>query len=298
MSELQSVFTALAAIDADIWRTADQLEAKARQYALMAQHAAAQAAREEGAGSAALRRAATAFEAASNYCSHAAGALVAAGREGQAFVERTVGSGGSSGLPGSSGAQDSADAGGRTAASQLAPFWASHAAEYVTPEPTDWTPVPERLDAYSAPSSFAAWVNDGGNDKPGRDVNCADCARAVELSWRGSPQVSAARAPRQGGESLDRIEEGLGRPMLRSSFSEVGDRLTALGHGSSAYVVVTWHGGAGHAFNAVNFQGTVFFVDAQPTGGAVDVWPPKRSSPGYGFDESDVMDVFVSFRGA
>ena len=57
-------------------------------------------------------------------------------------------------------------------------------------------------------------------------------------------------------------------------------------------------GGGGHAFNAVNHQGTVFFIDAQPTGGAVDTWPPKRSSPGYGFDETDVNEVFVNYRGA
>lgn len=94
MSELESVFTALAAIDAEIWRTAQQLDDKARQYSLMAQRAAADAAREEGAGAAALRRAAMSFEAAARHCSQAAGSLVAAGREGQAFVERTIGQSG------------------------------------------------------------------------------------------------------------------------------------------------------------------------------------------------------------
>lgn len=47
--------------------------------------------------------------------------------------------------------------------------------------------------------------------------------------------------------------------------------------------------------NAVNHGGTVYFVDAQPTGGAVDAWPPKPSSPGYGFDGADVEATYATF---
>ena len=191
----------------------------------------------------------------------------------------------------------SAAASGRTAASSLSAFWSSHTGEYVVPSDADWLPVPTQLSAHSDPRGLAAWVNDGGNIQPGRGVNCADCARSFELSWRGQPQVSAARAPGLGGESFERIEEWLGDPLSPSSLLEIGNRLTDAGHGASAYVVVLWKGGGGHAFNAVNYAGTVLFIDAQPTGGAVDTWPPKRTSPGYGFEESDISETFCTVNG-
>lgn len=238
-------------------------------------------------------------------------ALAAAAQQSRAFVERTVGGpsshlgpgfGPASGLDGAFGSPPSAASGGsseavgRSEASPLAIFWESHDGEYLPPTDEDWSPVPTTLSPHSDPRLFTRWVNDGGAEQPGRGDNCADCARAFESSWRGQPQVSAARADGQGGEDFRRIEEWLGVPLERSSFARIGSELADSGHGASAYVVVIWRGGGGHAFNAVNYQETVLFVDSQPTGGAVDTWPPTRSSPGYGFDESDVSMVFVSHR--
>ncbi|MBW3650974.1 MAG: hypothetical protein KY458_10440, partial [Actinobacteria bacterium] len=183
------------------------------------------------------------------------------------------------------------------ARSRLSPLWRhwSRDKRYIPPSDADWAKVPQALPRHSAPAEFSPWVNAGGHVVPGRDVNCADCARAVEVTWRGTPQVSAARAPGAGGETRAEIEAWLGRPLEPQTFKSLGADLATRGHGSSAYVVVHWKGGGGHAFNAVNHEGKVYFVDAQPKGGAVDLWPPKADSPGYGFTEADVAATYATF---
>lgn len=297
MSELQALCQTLESVNRD----ADQLASDLAQRAQRLSQAASQAA---GVGSGSARvegaHAAQALQAASRSAQQAAELLHQVSVAGRGFVSRHAGAGGGGGAAVSSavGSSAASSASDRSGTSGLASFWSSHSGEYMPPSDADWSPVPTALAAHSDPHTFASWVNDGGNEQPGRGVNCADCARSVESSWRGEPQVSAARSPGLGGESFGRIEEWLGAPLEPSSFSGIGNDLANAGHGSSAYVVVTWKGGGGHAFNAVNHQGTVFFVDAQPTGGAVDTWPPKRSSPGYGFDETDVNEVFVNYRGA
>lgn len=297
MSELRALCQTLESVNRD----ADQLAADLAQRAQKLSQAANQAA---GVGSGSARvegaHAAQALQAAARSVQQAAQLLHQVSVAGRGFVTRHAAESAGGGAPVISTVRSGAvgTASDRSDASALAPFWSSHGGEYVPPSDADWSPVPTALAAHSDPSTFASWVNDGGNGQPGRGVNCADCARSVESSWRGQPQVSAARAPGLVGESFSRIEEWLGAPLGPSSFSDIGSSLANAGHGSSACVVVTWKGGGGHAFNAVNHQGTVFFIDAQPTGGAVDTWPPKRSSPGYGFDETDVNEVFVNYRGA
>ena len=297
MSELQALCQRLESVNRD----ADELASDLAQRAQRLSQAASQAA-SVGSGSARAEgaHAAQALQAASRSAQQAAQLLHQVSVAGRGFVSRHATGGAGGGVPVSStvGSDAVGTVSGRSDASLLAPFWSSHGGEYVPPSDADWSSVPTALAAHSDPHGFASWVNDGGNGQPGRGVNCADCARSVESSWRGEPQVSAARAPGLGGESFGRIEEWLGAPLEPSSFSGIERGLADAGHGSSAYVVVTWKGGGGHAFNAVNHQGTVFFIDAQPTGGAVDTWPPKRSSPGYGFDETDVNEVFVNYRGA
>lgn len=291
MSDLQTLCQTLESVNADADRLASELAQRAQHLAQAASRAAtvsSGSSREEG------RQAAIVLQAAATSTQRAAQLLHQTAVAGKSFVSRHAGGGGGTATATADGPHGISS---RSAASALSPFWAAHAGEYVPPSDSDWSPVPLTLSAHSDPSRFADWVNDGGNGRPGRGVNCADCARSVESTWRGEPQISAARANGLGGESFSRIEEWLGAPLAPSSFTAIGTHLAAAGSGASAYIVVTWKGGGGHAFNAVNHEGTVKFIDAQPTGGAVDTWPPKRTSPGYGFDESDVDQVFVNFRG-
>lgn len=297
MSGLQDLLVALDGVTKEAEQHAAQLAQQARR---LGQAAAGAARAAQGSGHVDSNQTAIALQSAQRSISQAAQHLHQAALAGKGFVARYAGGGAGGVVPSmtQSGGGSTGTSYSRSTGSSLAAFWSSHRGEYVQPSEEDWSPVPSNLPAHSDPHRFASWVNDGGNEKPGRGVNCADCARSVEASWRGEPQVSAARASGRGGESFGRIEEWLGTPLTSSNFSDIGISLANAGHGSSAYVVVTWKGGGGHAFNAVNYQGTAYFIDAQPTGGAVDTWPPKRTSPGYGFDEADVNKTFVNYRGA
>jgi hypothetical protein len=184
----------------------------------------------------------------------------------------------------------------RSARSALNSWWTRYPGDYVEPSEEDWAVVPLELEAFSDSSEFAAWVNDGGMTVPGRDVNCADCARAVEVSWRGAPQVSAARAPERGGEVRAQIELWLRAELEEHSFEAIRERLDESGHGASAYIVVCWNSGGAHAFSAVNRNGDVYWVDGQH-GALVARWPPRRSLyPSDGYDESDVMTTLAVLR--
>ncbi|WP_157839173.1 toxin glutamine deamidase domain-containing protein [Streptomyces flavidovirens] len=134
------------------------------------------------------------------------------------------------------------------------------------------------------PDPFGPWSqlqNDGGNEVPGRSNNCADCSRSFLETWRGNPQVSAPR-------TLDTDENGNLDPWSpESSANEnqirwsgaphsyagegsdpdtaqrIADDLLQAGHGAHAIVQVDWPGGGGHAFNAVNHNGQVVWIDTQ-----------------------------------
>jgi len=183
----------------------------------------------------------------------------------------------------------------RGSQSALAPYWSKYGDEFVPQNAWDWVDVPASLPRHSAPAAFAEWSNDGGVSVPGRDVNCVNCAMAVESNWRGHPQVSAARATRMGEPSRERLPAHYRKPFERSDFSDIATRLTAAGPGSSAIVRVRWNDGAGgdaggHCFNAVNYQGVVYFVDGQR--GVQDLWPPRASSGGRndGYGSPEVLD--------
>lgn len=93
MSELQAVCDALRAIDGDILQMAQQLHVKSQAYTRAAANATAAARSAEGEGAAALARTAAAFSAAARHCSLAAQSLTGASRDGEAYVQRTVGGG-------------------------------------------------------------------------------------------------------------------------------------------------------------------------------------------------------------
>jgi hypothetical protein len=139
--------------------------------------------------------------------------------------------------------------------------------------------TPERF-----PDPFGSWSqlqNDGGNTVPGRSNNCADCSRSFLETWYGNPQVSAPR-------TLDTDEHGNLDPWSpESNANENQIRWTGAAHayagpgndpdtanniasvlqesgpGSAAIVQVDWPGGGGHAFNVVNHDGNIVWIDTQ-----------------------------------
>lgn len=166
-------------------------------------------------------------------------------------------------------------------------------------------------DANGNPAKFAdprdAWLgngNDGGAKVPGRANNCADCSRSFLESWYGRPTCAQPRIvdPALGpndlrageGDSLlnmrsyaggpETVESNYlksGSPDTAAGYQQIADKLTAAGPGSAAVVEALWKGvdkngkptfSGGHAFNAVNHQGTVLWVDMQQ--GTVSENPP------------------------
>ncbi|UGY93946.1 toxin glutamine deamidase domain-containing protein [Streptomyces gobiensis] len=129
------------------------------------------------------------------------------------------------------------------------------------------------------PDPYGDWAmlqNDGGINVPGRADNCADGSRAFLETWYGDPQVSAPRMDDgEFGErnGVDNIEAWAGGQFQYSgegpqAYSEVAHDLREAGHGASAIIYVDWVDDNGnpdgsHVFNAVNYNGTVVFVDPQ-----------------------------------
>ncbi|WP_232789595.1 toxin glutamine deamidase domain-containing protein [Streptomyces jeddahensis] len=145
--------------------------------------------------------------------------------------------------------------------------------------PHDEDGTPERF-----PDPFGPWTqlqNDGGNTVPGRSNNCADCSRSFLETWYGNPQVSAPR-------TLDLDENGKHNPFTPEdnandnqirwtgaahtyagpgndpdTADNIASVLQQAGHGSAAIVQVDWPGGGGHAFNVVNHNGDIIWIDTQ-----------------------------------
>ncbi|WP_226898848.1 toxin glutamine deamidase domain-containing protein [Nonomuraea phyllanthi] len=132
------------------------------------------------------------------------------------------------------------------------------------------------------PDPRGTWVrlvNGGGPaDDPFRASNAADCALAVMSTWYGEPAAAAPRYPEYDrigrplltGEqgSLARIERWIGHPLRhagqgRHAYPMIARRLQEAGHGAAAVIVVRWPGGGCHAWNAVNSDGEVIWIDAQ-----------------------------------
>ncbi|MFI9840204.1 toxin glutamine deamidase domain-containing protein [Nonomuraea sp. NPDC051941] len=132
------------------------------------------------------------------------------------------------------------------------------------------------------PDPRGTWVrliNGGGPaDDPFRASNAADCALAVLSTWHGEPAAAAPRFPEYDrigrplltGEegSLARIERWVGQRFQcagqgRHAYPMIARRLRDAGHGAAAAIVVRWPGGGSHAWNAVNYDGEVIWIDAQ-----------------------------------
>ncbi|MCC2278602.1 hypothetical protein LKL35_24705 [Streptomyces sp. ET3-23] len=140
---------------------------------------------------------------------------------------------------------------------------------------------------------WARMQNDGGPTMPGRSNNCADCARSFMETWYGNPQVSAPRtwdldaagnldrwSPERNGVTNAERWAGAGYRYAGEgpAYAEVASELLRGGHGSSAYISVNWPQGGGHAFNAVNHRGRIYWVDTQD--GSVSTYPLHHGADG------------------
>jgi len=146
-------------------------------------------------------------------------------------------------------------------------------------------------EAQQPPDVWVRSINGPGMDSAGRDNNCVDCARAVESTWRGSPEVAARLGNADGtGTSPERITEWAGGELTPADYGEIKSRLEALGPGSSAIVISDWAGpfGGRHAYNALNDRGHVVMVDGQA--GVSEGWPPTLQ-----WSEADVANSVAVF---
>lgn len=156
---------------------------------------------------------------------------------------------------------------------ELRVFRARHEGEF-----TDVHSRPYRVERFGSPDDVVRGVNPFyGDGSRSYDVNCADCARSVERTWRGDHEEAAGRLPRfdptgavvPHGESSAVTEEWAGERFTPAPNDvELRRVLTDGGHGSSAIVHSTWEQdgrqmAGGHAYNVVNFRGALRVLDGQ-----------------------------------
>ena len=149
-------------------------------------------------------------------------------------------------------------------------------AEYTEP----WeTSVP--TEKFRPPERFATEVNPRYDQSPEFKVNCCDCARAAERTWRGQRETAAGLRLREDGELGGRMETWAGEEYRSVDVAEIHERLAVGGHGSSGIVsgVFRSHDGTmgGHTFNVVNDRGEVKAVDGQL--GMVEPWSDRTGHP-------------------
>ncbi|WP_275946709.1 toxin glutamine deamidase domain-containing protein [Streptomyces sp. T21Q-yed] len=121
-------------------------------------------------------------------------------------------------------------------------------------------------------------INGDGRDAPGRNNNCVDVALSTVDTYAGNPTAAASRTPdldadgnpsdrgEKGGR--DRIEDTLGARFSdmgngRDAFNRLENTLRNSGHGSQAVIITQDANGRAHAWNAVNHNGKITYIDAQ-----------------------------------
>jgi hypothetical protein len=151
---------------------------------------------------------------------------------------------------------------------------------------------PTDVDPLCPPTAWVTDRNPGYPEAPGRDNNCGDCARASELTWRGTDtQAGVLTDPHAPGETLAVMDAWTEGDRTPTTFDDIEDRLEALGRGSSAIVGVYWVDGGGHWFNAFNDDDVVVASDGQK--GECEPWPPTRA--GLEIDEAECEAAFAIF---
>lgn len=121
-------------------------------------------------------------------------------------------------------------------------------------------------------------INGDGPSTPGRNNNCVDVALSTVDTYAGNPTAAAARTPdldadgnpsdrgEKGGR--DRIENTLGARFSdmgngRDAYNRLENTLRNSGHGSQAVIITQDANGRAHAWNAVNHNGNITYIDAQ-----------------------------------
>ncbi|MBL1095073.1 MULTISPECIES: toxin glutamine deamidase domain-containing protein, partial [Streptomyces] len=127
-------------------------------------------------------------------------------------------------------------------------------------------------------SNWVGTINHPGPDAPGRNNNCVDAALATADTYAGNPTAAAHRTPdthpdgtpsdRGETNGRDRIENTLGAPFHDygngpDAFHRLENDLRNNGHGSQAVIVTQDNNGRAHAWNVVNHNGKITYVDAQ-----------------------------------
>lgn len=171
----------------------------------------------------------------------------------------------------------------------LAPVDPEHQREVERRAPRDGDGLPVRHPDPAA-GGWAEVVNADGPHAPGRANNSLEIALSAVDTFTGRPTCAAPRIPTEGdaGErgGRDRAERELG-----AAFRDLGDgepafgRLTGelrrAGHGSQAVLLTLDGFGRPHAWNAVNHQDTVSYLDHQVgrRGRTRCTTPPAASGP-------------------
>ncbi|MDI3390750.1 toxin glutamine deamidase domain-containing protein [Streptomyces sp. B-S-A8] len=121
-------------------------------------------------------------------------------------------------------------------------------------------------------------INGDGSNTPGRNNNCVDTALSTVDTYAGNPTAAGARTPdpdndgtpsdrgERGGR--DRIENTLGARFNdlgngRDAYNRLENTLRNNGHGSQAVIITQDTNGRAHAWNAVNHNGKITYIDAQ-----------------------------------
>lgn len=125
---------------------------------------------------------------------------------------------------------------------------------------------PVTSERFPAPAHIVGEINPKYRKSPSYRVNSADCARAVEKTWRGHRETAAGRRILQH-ESPERMESWAGQPFRSLTLKDIHDRVEDAGHGSSAIIesrYSTLDGEpASHVYNVVNDHGAVKVIDGQ-----------------------------------
>ncbi|WP_371480903.1 toxin glutamine deamidase domain-containing protein [Kitasatospora sp. NBC_00315] len=123
-----------------------------------------------------------------------------------------------------------------------------------------------------AAGGWAEVVNDGGYRGPGRANNGLEIALSAVDTYSGRPTCAAPRIPTEGdaGErgGRDRAERELGAPFRdlgdgAGTFERLAGELLPAGHGAQAVLLTLDAYGRSHAWNAVNHQGAIVYLDHQ-----------------------------------
>ncbi|MGW2375067.1 toxin glutamine deamidase domain-containing protein [Kitasatospora sp. NPDC001683] len=153
----------------------------------------------------------------------------------------------------------------------LGPVDPEHQAELERRVPRDEDGLPVRHPDPAVGGWFEV-VNAGGHGEPGRANNSLEIALSAVDTYTGRPTCAAPRIPTEGdaGErgGRDRAERELGAPFRDlgdggQAFTRLADELRRAGHGAQAVLLTLDAYGRPHAWNAVNHQDTVTYLDHQ-----------------------------------